>query len=103
MIAAVSVSIADPGPGGFVLGGLLIVGGWAALRWLRGSAHRARAAVPADTRPVYTPGVVRVPEAHAAGSDVQGRREPATAINQRSDGGPDATAVLPRMREVRRG
>lgn len=66
MIAAVSVSIADPGPGGFVLGGLLIVGGWAALRWLRRSARRARAAVGIDTRP-------------------------------------DATAVLPRMREVRRG
>jgi len=77
--------------GGFVVGAALIgVGaglGWVWLRWTR---RRAEGEITAE----LAVGVARVPAR---------RPEPVTAIVPRVRDEPDATAVLPRVREVRHG
>jgi hypothetical protein len=83
-----AVQWADPGVGGYVAGAAL-VGVGVGLGWvLRWSARRAEGEAAAEV------GVAPAPVC---------RVEAVTAIIPRAWDEPDATAVLPRIREVRHG
>ncbi|MFG1846694.1 hypothetical protein [Micromonospora carbonacea] len=95
------VRVADPGWVGFAVGGLLILLA-AALLWLWFGRRRMRAEHAAELGPTFAAGVVRMPRAGPVWG--AGRRvvEQPTQVIARTGDVPDATAVLPAVRDGRR-
>lgn len=95
------VSLAAPGPVGFAVGGLLLALSAGLWLWLRFSRRRFCAEVRAEVG--FARGVVRVQQPRWHPSMGPHPVEPVTELLPRCADAMDATLLIPRQREMRRG